>query len=78
MSNKPNIAKRSARSVNRRIAEDGQTWPIELYETARECGHALDMVPRQERYMDHRLFSDFVNRSVDRFTTALAEFEGRE
>lgn len=78
MSNKPNIAKRNARSVNRRIAEDGSTWPPELYEIACECAFALDMVPGQERYMEQRVFADYVNRTVDRFTAALTEFEGRE
>jgi hypothetical protein len=78
MSNKPNIAKRHARTVNRRIEDDGATWPPDLYKIARNCAHALDMVPRQERHLRRKVFLSFVQQSVATFTAALAEFESRQ
>ena len=75
--NRPNIAKRNVRTIERLIDEDGQTWPPELLTLAQECLLALKMVPGQEHLLKLPAFAACVLPAVEKFHKAHQAFKAK-
>lgn len=71
--NKPNIAKRTARAFERRLAEMQPTLPPETYALGQRLLLALKMVPGQERvFAASPVLRDELVKAVASFEAAYA------
>lgn len=69
---KPNIAKRAVRAFERKLNDEGSSWPAELQSLAPDCLLALKMIPGQEHLLKYPAFVECVLPPITKFETAYA------